>query len=88
MSRVSVIQVVPGGSGGSGSGDSEKGGGAGNSEKGAAGAVKGSEKHKRSRKSYKGIKEENKIEKSNQRPVVSQKMRIVQESIGSSLGVQ
>ena len=28
------------------------------------------------------------VEKSNQRPVVSQKMRIVQESIGSSLGVQ
>ena len=37
MSRVSVIQVVPGGRGGSGSGDSEEGGGAGNSEKGAAG---------------------------------------------------
>ena len=46
--------------------------------------MKGSEKHKRSRKSYKGIKEEKKIEKSNQRPVVSQKMRIVQESIGST----
>ena len=57
-----------------------------NSEGG--GAVRGSEKQKRSRKSFKGIKEENKIEKSNQRPVVSQKMRIVQESIGSSLGVQ
>ena len=37
MSRVSVIQVVPGGRGGSASGDSEKGGGAGNSEKGAVG---------------------------------------------------
>ena len=64
MSRVSVIQVVPGGRGGSASGDSEKGGGAGNSDGGGA------------------------VEKSNQRPVVSQKMRIVQESIGSSLGVQ
>ena len=86
MSRVSVIQAVPGGTGGSGSGDSEEGGGAGNSEGG--GAVRGSEKQKLSRKSSKELKEENKIEKSNQRPVVSQKMRIVQESIGSSLGVQ
>ena len=64
MSQVSVIKVVPGGTGGSSSGDSEEGEGAGNSEGGGA------------------------VEKSNQRPVVSQKMRIVQESIGSSLGVQ
>ena len=64
MSRVSVIKVVPSGTGGSGSSESEEGGGAGNSEGGGA------------------------VEKSNQRPVVSQKMRIVQESIGSSLIVQ
>ena len=52
-----------------GSGDSEKGGGVGNREGG--GAVRACENQKRSRKSSKELKEENKIEKSNQRPVVS-----------------